>query len=449
MTQLDTLVTILGKPSKGKNSYERRLYIDPHNKDNYKETDYYAEALVEFIHPRNVVVLCTKQVENTWYPKLETKLRAQGVSCISKRITALGGDETEARLSMLEQFKEIKEALSPALHGEKIAIDITHGYRSIALTVSAVAAFMRFTNKDHVMFDIYYGAKDSVDDTEPVPTWNLSWLMDLMAWGEELSLFLRTGRAETSAGSRIGRTDLVTLIEKTAKDDQQGVLFGTSDELRTLAGCFKDFSGDLETVRTGSLLLGKVDENGALVKESSAKGLRDAVRSYKAVVDKLMHPLSTVLEQVENMVEKLVVDEPHYGLKGHNLQAVAALAELYVGLGRFAEAITTTHEGSVNAKIKEDGPEQRALTTPGEAQCNHITRTDDAIAHLNKGGTLKDWQPPEKEKFDPARSWISKNPRNDLNHAGYRPDPLPYDEIRDKITKRIAEFRDLSNKRHR
>jgi CRISPR-associated protein Csx16 len=217
------------------------------------------------------------------------------------------------------------------------------------------------------------------------PIWELSAFVSLLDWSRALAIFFKTGRAEEAgaATERLGRA--------LAKAWADGGKQGERPVLDELGAALRDFGADLETLRTGDLLIGR----GAT--RSSVCNLLERTQEARRHVEQHAPPLADVLDRVVEMVEPIA--DAGRDLSGpEGRKAVVKLANLYLGLGRYLEAAATVREGWVNLYAP------KSALVPGTAMFDSKERERvERRAH----------------KHDPAFREVTDR-RNDFLHAQYR-----------------------------
>ncbi|MCS6878844.1 MAG: hypothetical protein NZP72_11160, partial [Geminicoccaceae bacterium] len=183
-----------------------------------------------------------------------------------------------------------------------------------------------------------------------------------------------------------------------------------------LAKALHEFGADLETLRTGDLLLGKPNE------KPSAVALVAAIEGARSDVEAHLPPLSDVLDRMANMVRPLATRPEHLASPG-GLEAVAALARLYARFGRWLEAAATLREGWVNLFAAPEA------ARPGAEEFDQAAR--EAAEESASAGEVA---------TNPFRAFADL--RNDLLHAQYRPraSARPVDAIRKGLGRFLDEF---------
>jgi CRISPR-associated protein Csx16 len=254
---------------------------------------------------------------------------------------------------------------------------------------------------------VCYAAHEAKDpDTGVAPIWELSAFVALLDWSRVLAMFLKTGRAEEAAKEtlRLGRA--------LAKEWAEGGKQGERPNLDALGRGLREFGADLEALRTGDLLL----DRGSM--KSSAARLLSATREAKEHVAKHAPPLADILDRVVGMAEPIAG-------AGHDLSgsdgrsAIAALADLYLRLGRYLEAAATVREGWVN------------LYAPKTALVPGATTFD-----------RKERERAEKRahEHDPAFREVTDR-RNDFLHAQYRPSAQKAADVAETVRSLVEKLR--------
>ncbi len=342
---------------------------------------YVVRALAELLRPKAIRVLATEEA-----------VSRHGAG-LGEVLATLGGPQPEfvripsgkERSEQLAFFEILKRALRDA--GGPVVLDITHGFRAQPFLAAAVVAFLRAVDEQPPEIGVLYGAFEAKSAEGVAPIWDLTYLVELLDWTSALRMFLETGRAEEAAAEteRLGRS--------LAKAWHQGGRQGPRPGLDRLGKALGAFGADLGTLRTGDLLLGRPRTG------PSAVALAEALEQAHADARAHLPPLADVLDRVRTMLAPLAV-RPEHLASPQGLGAVAALARLYLGLGRWLEAAATLREGWVNL-----------YAPPEAARPGHDAFDEDGRKAAEKTASTGD---------------VSRNPfrafadvRNDLLHAQY------------------------------
>jgi CRISPR-associated protein Csx16 len=344
-------------------------------------TPFVARALAELFPPREIVILATKKAEEVNGHALRTALAGAGFA--EPRFVDV--PEGRSRGELGELFKLLRSELDGS--EGRLVLDITHGFRAQPFFAASVLAFSRAVDDPPPEVRVVYGAFEQRSEDGKAPIWDLSYLVELLDWAQALRLFLRTGRA-TEAAAATERPG-----QEPGEAWAEGGKKGAQPRLRALGEALRQFGADLETLRTGDLLLGR---DGKTKGRASARELAEALEAARAEVDRHLPPLAEVLDQVREMVRPLVGE--FRDLKAEQGRAaVGALADLYFRLGRYLEAIATVREGLVNEKAPV------AATRPAAADFDAEARKQT-----------------EEELGQDRVFRAAADLRNDLLHAQYR-----------------------------
>jgi CRISPR-associated protein Csx16 len=344
--------------------------------------------LSELLRPSEIVVLATEDAESDHAQGLKDELHAGNQP--EPRFERIPAGRREGEL--WQQFNVIKEVLRGS--NGPVALDITHGFRSQPFFAAAVAVFVHAIDETPPELRVFYGAYDPRYPELGAPILELSEFVALLDWSRALAMFLRTGRAEEAAAL-------------TGKPGSK------SEPLRKLSEAMKAFSLDLQTLRTGNLL---IEKNG---NQSSAIRLLGAVQAAKNAASGHLPPLAEVLDDVVKMVEPLASHQQDLsGADGH--KAVSALAHLYLKIGRYLEAAVTIREGRINkfASGKALRPGARDFSK------NQRSKAEEGAAKSNSNSETKE----------------IKAIRNDMSHAQYVKSPKSASEIISAVERAVSVF---------
>ncbi len=294
------------------------------------KTSYVCRALAELLKPSDIAVLATEEAEQRHGDGLREVLLAS--NCPAPRFVRIPAGRAPTEL--WQQFELIKTELRGS--AGPVMLDITHGFRSQPFFAAAVATFVHAVDETPPDLRVCYAAYEAKDSVTGVaPIWELTEFVTLLDWSRALAMFLKTGRAEAAAEAtqRLGRA--------LAKAWADGGKQGGRPHLDALGKGLRDFGADLETLRTGDLLLGRDTT------KSSAARLLNVTRETKEHVVQHAPPLADILDRVATMA-KPIAGAGHDLSGSDGRSAIVALAELYLRLGRYLEATATVREGWVN-----------------------------------------------------------------------------------------------------
>lgn len=376
-------------------------------------TRYAGKAIAEHFGPIDeVLLMATPTATKTNAGDLETELRGLGVEKITTcTLQESGPNYLDA------QFRVAQEHLKAA-PGETVYVDITNGFRSLPFFAAAAIAFNRSIERESGELRVLYGAFEAYprDDLRPRDLWDLSQFVDLLEWGQALKMFLQTGRADevTRVVLPIGNKLQKEWYANNAKKEEGDR--APQPQIVAMAKALERFSADLATVRTGDLLIGRGSQP-----TPSAQDLYDALERASADVHAHTAPLKAVLQRIKDMVAPLRMESDTLSSPdGH--RALVELANLYVNLDRFSEALTTIREGWVTHHSDREGGR------PGWDDFDATCRSD-AEKTLNEAEP-KGWQ-------------AIREPRNDMQHGGYRDKPRQAKTLSKAFGALITDFEAL------
>lgn len=400
------LVTFLGRgrfdKAQGRYVYDPTEYELLGNRAT--RTPFVCHALAELLRPSDICILATDEAESDHGTALKEALRT--ANCPAPRFVRIpmGREPRE----LWQQFDVIKTELRGG--DGTVVLDITHGFRSQPFFAASVATFVHAVDQKPPDLRVCYAAYEAKNsDTGVAPIWELSAFVSLLDWSRALAIFLKTGRAE-EAGAATER-----LGHALAKAWVDGGKKGERPSLDKLGAALRDFGADLETLRTGDLLIGRKATS------SSVSNLLRRAQEAREHVAKHSPPLADVLDRVVEMVEPIA--DAGRDLSGpEGRKAIVELAELYLRLGRYLEATATVREGWVNLHAP------KTALVPGAT-------TFDSKERERAERRARDHNPAFREVTDR---------RNDLLHAQYRPGAQRAADIAMMVRSLVAKLRIVS-----
>jgi CRISPR-associated protein Csx16 len=373
------------------------------------ETKYFCRAIAEFVRADEIAVVATTEAEAAHGEELCRELRSANLPAPSFQPIPKG----ESELELWRQFEVIKHLLRPPA-GTEVVLDVTHAFRSQPFFTAAVAAFVRAVDREPAALRIFYAAFEArTEDTTPV--WELTPFIELVDWAQSMMLFLRTGRSTDVAEPTIGLGR--ELARRWAKKKE-----GEQPRLEKLGKALRDFGANLETVRTGDLLLPGAAGSAA----SLSAALQEAKESAAAIP-----PLADVLNRLQSeMIDPLLGAFDHLASDaGH--RALAGLARLYIEMGRWAEAAAVVREGWIT---RYSDPGGRAAF--GARNPHNMNKP--AVELQAREATETRWRNSEED--------VTKtigDIRNDIEHAGFKWQPKPAHSLQTSIRKLVEDFAGL------
>jgi CRISPR-associated protein Csx16 len=353
------------------------------------------------VSPSEVVVLASKEAWAKHGKEFSDHLRDFGLKTPeSDNVLPLGATPAE----LWQQFECVKRALRVEV-GSKIVLDITHGFRSQPFFAAAAVAFTRLVDPTLADLQVLYGAFEAGDKVI-TPIWDITPFVELLDWSRSLMLFLRTGRGAELA---LAVDSLGRALRKSWYTSGK---HGPPPTIDSLAKALHRFSSEIETVRTGAILLGRPPRDLSAVDQ-----LLGELQRSKEELPRHIPPLADVLDRLRATVEALRTDKRLSHPDGQ--RALKALASFYLDMGRYPEAAATIREAWIS---------QHACSM---ADCPGWPEFSD----LHRESAEKAWYAANEQ----LASEIAET-RNDIQHAGYRSRPQPAETIKRKIEELIGKL---------
>jgi len=396
-----TLISFLGT-----GEYSETTYRWPDGREH--RTSFVAEALAKLWAADCVVVLATRAAEEKNGEGLRRGLEAAGIREVAFHRLSDGRTDDE----LWTQFQAIREAIEHAAGGD-ILIDITHGYRAQPFFAGAVLSVLRAAGVEAASLTLVYG---EYREREPVsPIWDLTLFVELIDWAQALSLFLRTGVAEpvVQLGERVRRREA---LRANASNTREFPRF------RALTSAIEEFAADLSTIRVASIITGyKHDNREASSACGSAARLLAAIDACRPEAIAKLPPLGLILDKLAEQLRPLTA-ERLFGADGQRAQY--ALARHYLALTRYPEAAVVVRE----ARVSLHAPNAQA-------------------AEVNS----PDFDPEQRGAADSAFSEQDSRAReiaeirNDIEHGGFRKQPLPARALQKRLARLIDSIASEEN----
>jgi CRISPR-associated protein Csx16 len=370
------------------------------------ETKYVCRAIAEFARVDEIAVVATEEAEKAHKAELAEALRSANQPAPHFHRIPKG----ESELELWRQFEVVKELIRPPV-GTEVVLDVTHAFRSQPFFAAAVAAFVRAVDREPASLNIFYAAFEArQEDTTPV--WELTPFIELVDWAQGMMLFLRTGRSAEVAEPtiRLGRK----FAHRWAETKE-----GARPNLEKLGKALREFGGNLETVRTGDLLL----PGGA----GSAAGLFAALQKARQSAS-AAPPLADVLDRVQrDMVEPLLGASDHLADEaGHRV--LAGLAKVYLDMGRLAAAAAVVREGWITR-----------YATPSAA-LDGRNQARPSIDESARRDAEEHWNIKAREAAQEIAAV-----RNDIEHAGFKYQPATAEVLQKRLGKLVGDFARLAS----
>lgn len=387
-----TLIAFLGT-----GNYQRVRYRDGNG--NEYATAYCPAAIARLHGCRRAYVLATRRAEDVHGESLGQEFAHLDCELILRPVPE-GRSEEEVR----NLFETLRQSALAVADGDGLILDITHGYRSQPFFAGALVQYLHAVRPALAANTrILYGAYEAREgDTAPI--WELTAYPELAEVTHAASVFLATGHGQRLAVvlERLGRR----LARDWAATKQ-----GERPALDRLARDLRQLCDALDAVRSGELLLPKEGQRSLI-----AQTLVTIERAQRSGLERLAL-LDEVLDGLVSRLAGLHLEQDH--LAGHGARnALAALARLYFDWGRLAEAAIALREAWTCLHA------EASAARPGQGF--------DMEARLAADRRFSDTHPEIARRIAEIR--------NDIEHGGFRKNPLPAQTIRSRLKDAIDEY---------
>jgi len=319
------------------------------------------------------------------------------------------------------EFWEIFQALSQhASDDGDQAWDVTHGFRSLPLLSMLTLTFLRSglgIKPVRVLYSLYE------KNAESCPMIDLAPMLNLMDWASAADTFTRSGDSRPLA-SILNNIRNGFMREGPKTKQQQIEMAPVTD----LAATMEDLSMSLALLRP-SLITDAAKKLHAVLPDSE-KALEFSSRT---------HPISLLLPRIGSAYKPLVLED---GSISSQLASWLNLIGWYIDRGYYAQAATLEREWLISWLMERKGKKQLLLNVEHrEAMARILTReAEDFIRSKKDPGDLADI-PNIRNIFGPWKGFFEI--RNDLDHAGMRPQSKPPAAIIATIERTFAMLKNL------
>ncbi|GAB4313607.1 MAG: hypothetical protein Kow0069_14810 [Promethearchaeota archaeon] len=392
----------------------RRILLCFLGTTDYKEVDYEFRGEItrtRFVQVALARVLCQEWNENDRIVVLTTA-QAREKNWVGERGLAAALEELNLPVvaksvdiedpNGLEEFWELFHVLMNVLEDrDEVHVDTTHSFRSIPLICAAALIFAEEV-KQIELGGIYYGAFFSSEHERPSPVLELTPFVQLARWAIATASFVKHG--DPSRVAELTRQEV-----RAARDLE-------FDPLRKMAGMLMRLGKDLVLVRGRDL-----------VEAEFLGGLRKAIEGARTNIDGRapLAPLAPLINKVGQLAGKF---DQNRVLNGLTAAEWCHQHELH------QQALTFLRETLVSAAQAELGGDL----------FDEVQR-EELAAELLKSARGGDEETDEHvrivEERYPGLSALLRDvaqPRNDVNHGGFRRDPLGWKSL-EKIVGKLLD----------
>lgn len=297
--------------------------------------------------------------------------------------------------------------------GDRVYMDITHGFRSLPMVLSAMLNYAHFIFKDLTLEEIFYGAYEAQQDGYS-PVFRLTPFVMLQNWAVGADKFLNTGDA-----------DLFEHMSAEIKQLKQNV--SDSVYLKHLGDLSKElryFMLSLKTNRVSDVI------ERALKIQKIFEQIDDCAAEKIGILDPFLHVIGQIRTMTSNFRE------------GDLIWNIQEIAKLCYRFGMYQQTYTLVQENVINCLMK-----------------NSCKKMEDYFGY-KKRDSFKEAYRKWFYKKNPDQAILSKidvrylntscfhffnseKTRNDINHAGMAGNVHSAKEIKDGGEKRLLDFERL------
>ena len=388
-------------------------------------TPYPPAASSFFLKPDEVVVFLTKEAEESEH---FAKLKAAVPSGINVTSISVPLGENE------EELWEIYQIIASQVEmGEEVALDITLGLRSFLLIGLLVAAFLR-SGLNVSLKAVLYGAFDvgRATGTGITPFFDLTPMIELLEWSEAADRFNRTGDSRYLAAILKNKKDLLAKSFQYDPDKMD-----TINPIKWLAGTMTSISQSIQLIRPQETI-----RSARLLQENLTKA-RPVFEQYPTTA-----PFSLLLDGVGAVYAPLAVENASAEVLSfkESLEKQRALIHWYQEREHWVQAITMCREWLVSWAMYQLGLKDMVISDDR----SRIEKVLNIESHS--------FQDAKKAKKKYRVLFLTKVPviesvldlwnktaevRNDIDHAGMRPDPKPSHSLVKQIKQIINDIDSL------
>lgn len=357
-------------------------------------TDLFPETLFHFFPDLELLYLFatpTVQVHSN-LQRLRERLESAG-----RPLEVVPIPEGQSEDELWDIFSALTETVR---EGEEVIFDITHSFRSIPFLTFLAAAYLRAARRVYIRA-VVYGAYEArpKEDPGPRPVFDLTPFVFLLDWLAATDQFIHTGDAQY----------LARLLIREGESRSSGALKNAGREL-------EDFSRAIMLCRPLEVMEKAGRVSGVLQRVSEE-------------LHRWARPFQLMAGRIREEYGRYALPNPRESVR-ESLRRQLDLIRWYAEHNQIIQAVTLAREWMVTAvgwrlserfalNLDERGRIERGLS--GLARVVVQGRSDPG--ELNEvGRELRGW--PEAEAL--ARLWnLLINVRNDLDHAGMNPGPMP------------------------
>lgn len=383
------LITFLGIGNHAETTY---VWTDSRGRKHAYTTPYAPAASARALAASEVAVLVTAEAYAKHGAALAQAL--EGVAPLRWVDIPSGANEPE----MWEIYGAMGGCVAP---GEEIALDVTHGFRSLPLMVLLAAAFLRVARQVQIRHILYgaYEARDTSCSPSRSPVFDLAPMFALVEWANAADRLARQGDAR----------DLAELLRRESPpyQEQRGNL-----ELKNLGRQLGVLAKSLDQVST-NLMLSRPHR--------AMEGAARLAPLLQGAANLPSPPFVELLNQVSGALGWLALSEPTKpeNLRD-NLERQRRLIRWYVDRGHHVHACTLAREWLVSWQLVHAGVSNVFDKDQRSGAENHLGTLHAAD---KKGSAVRAQAEGAPRGFNLGRLWGQlTQARNELAHVIDRPE---------------------------
>ena len=397
----------------GLGNYEKCVYT--FEKEKSKNVKFVQNAIVEICKDKfdKKFVLCTPSAKNTHYNSL--------VNEIGHSFEAVNISEDMSEKGIWEIFQQIYDVLN---ENDEVVFDITHSFRfmpMLGITLLQMAKFL----KNIKVKKVFYGAyepnkfKNGITEFPLVDLTSFSMLQDWILAGYTL---VNTGRAEEI--EKLVKNDLIPLLKESKGKNIEAA------NLRKIADKIQDMTLNFRTNR-----------GNEIITAHEMKEINESVKEIKE--SNLLKPFKLVIENIHSDTKKF---------EYKNEENIIYSIQWCIDKDLVQQGMTVLQEGISTLVLKEIGEKNQYNNINIRSDVSHVLQnlnnpSDKFKENLSKELKLKDLQKKilnikEIKKLSKIYLEIA-NLRNDINHAGFRNNPLKAQKFSKKLKENFEKFKEI------
>jgi len=283
---------------------------------------YCPAALAHFHRPETTLVAVTEGARAMHFDSLVEEIAA--VSQVAPIAIPEGKSEAELWAifdALTGQFAE----------GDRLIVDLTHGFRSLPFLGFLAVAYLRIAKKVHVT-GVYYGAFEARNrEANRTPVFDLTPFVALLDWTVAADRFERQGDA----------SDLARLLRN---EMPPGPLMGTDEQARALGKSLQRAAEAMETISL-ALSLNRPYESMA-----AAHALVEALAQHRATIESRSRPFTVLTDRIQEAYRPFALAVPREPANWRDSLAIQLdMIGWYLDKGHIIQAVTLAREWLVSA----------------------------------------------------------------------------------------------------